>query len=53
MVGHGPEPRDVRHFGGRPRPSSTETREAEVSAPPGDEVEAAGLSAEERAAQAA
>jgi single-strand DNA-binding protein len=51
MVGHDLN-RGTSAFRRRPRLSSTETREAE-EAPPGDEVEAAGLSAEERAAQAA
>jgi len=51
MVGHDLN-RGTSAFRRRPRLSSTDSPEPE-EAPPGDEVEAAGLSAEERAAQAA
>jgi single-strand DNA-binding protein len=50
MIGHDLN-RGTSAFRRRPRLSSTDSREAE-EVPPGDEVEAAGLSAEERAAQA-
>ena len=49
MVGHDLN-RGTSAFQRRPRLSSTDSRETDGS-PPDDEVEAAGLSAEERAAQ--
>jgi hypothetical protein len=49
MVGHDLN-RGTSAFRRRPRLSSTDSQEADGS-PPDDEVEAAGLSAEERAAQ--
>jgi single-strand DNA-binding protein len=51
LVGHDLN-RGTSAFRRRPRLSSSESREAD-GAPPDDEVETAGLSAEERAAQAA
>jgi single-strand DNA-binding protein len=52
MVGHDLN-RGTSAFRRRPRLSSSDPREADGAPPPDDEVEAAGLSAEERAAQAA
>jgi single-strand DNA-binding protein len=52
MVGHDLN-RGTSAFRRRPRLSSNDSREADGAPPPDDEVEAAGLSAEERAAQAA
>jgi single-strand DNA-binding protein len=52
LVGHDLN-RGTSAFRRRPRLSSSDSRETDGAPPPEDEVEAAGLSAEERAAQAA